>query len=245
MVQVLAFAYAAVAPIVGWVRLAILADPEGFVGTERFEETVLYQTAAASVLLLGVLLITQSWLLRRFEMAAGASAVLMVALLLEIGHFRPENVQAYTAPLGVYLLTAAFLALRAREPSEGLRALVGPLQALGAVMLMGPSLEQAWQDGGWPYALILLGEGLLLLGVALVLRSVWLLAASTGFVVLDALRYLFDASRALPNWAILAIAGTVVMAAGTAILLSRERWTDWQRTVQAWWNREWLPWHAE
>jgi hypothetical protein len=241
MVQVLAFAYAAVAPIVGWVRLAILADPEGFVGTERFEETGLYQTAAASVLLLGVLLIIQSWLLRRFEMAAGASAVLMVALLLEVGHFRPENVQAYTAPLGVYLLAAAFLALRMREPSEGLRALVGPLQALGAVVLMGPSLEQAWQDGGWPYALILLGEGLLLLGVALVLRSVWLVAASTGFVVLDALRYLFDASRALPNWAILAIAGTVVMAAGTAILLSRERWTDWQRTVQAWWNRESLP----
>jgi hypothetical protein len=156
----------------------------------------------------------------------------MVALLLWIGHFRPENAQAYTAPLGICLLAGGFLALRIRDLPGGLRTLVGPVQASGAAVLMGPSLVQSWQDGGWPYALILLGEGLLLLGVALAYRSVWLLATSTGFVVLDALRYLFDAARALPNWAILAIAGTLVMAAGTAILLSRERWTEWQRTVQ-------------
>ena len=28
------------------------------------------------------------------------------------------------------------------------------------------------------------------------------------------------------------------MAAGMAILLGRERWTVWQRTAQAWWERE-------
>jgi hypothetical protein len=239
--QVLAFGYVAAAPVVGWVRLAILADPEGLVGTERFEETVLYQTSAASVYLLGLLLVAQSWLARRAEIAAGASAVLMVALLLEIGHFRPENVQAYTAPLGVYLLAGASLALRVRELPEELRPLIEPLQALGAAVLMGPSLVQAWQDGGWPYALILLGEALLLLGLALVQRWPWLLATASSFVVLDALRYLFDAAQALPNWAILAITGVAVMAAGTAILLGRERWIEWQRMAQAWWNREPLP----
>jgi len=239
---VLAFAYVAAAPIAGWVRLAVLADPEGFVGTSRFEETLLYQTAAASVLLLGLLLFAQSWLLRRAQIAAGASAVLMVALLLEIGHLRPENVQVYTAPLGVYLLLGALLSLRVAELPEELRSFVGPLEALGAAVLMGPSLAQSWDEGAWRYGLILLGEGLGLLVLALVQRRLWLLGTSVTFVVLDGVHYLFFAGGpALPNWAILAISGAAVMAAGTAILLGRDRWTAWQRLAEAWWLREPLP----
>ncbi len=77
-----------------------------------------------------------------------------------------------------------------------------------------------------------------MLGIALVQRWVWLLSTATGFIVLDALRYLFNAAELLPNWAILALAGTLVMAAGMAILLGRERWTVWQQAMQAWWRRE-------
>ena len=241
----LAFGYAAVAPVVGWVRLSMLADPEGFVGMERFEETALYQTAAASVLLLGLLALAQSWLVRRLDVAAGASALLMVALLLETGHFRPENVQAYTAPLGVYLLAGALLASRVRALPDDLRSLIGPLQTLGAVVLMGPSLIQSWEAGGWPYALLLLGEGLALLSLALVQRWLWLLSTSMSFVVLAALRYLFDAAQTLPNWVTLTLAGLLLLAAGMAILLGREWWTRWQRAVQAWWSGEPLSAEAE
>ena len=237
--QVLAYAYAIAAPIVAWVRLGVVADPDGFVGAERFEETLLYQTAAASVLLLGLLLLAQSWLLRRLQVAAGASAVLMVALLLEIGHLRPGNVQAYTAPLGVYLLLGALLSLRVAELPQELRSFVGPLEVLGAAVLMGPTLGQSWGDGAWRYGLILLGEGLGLLALALVQRRLWLLGASVTFVVLDGLHYLFFAGGpAIPSWAILAIAGAAVMAAGTAILLGRDRWIVWQRSLQGWWRRE-------
>lgn len=233
----LALAYLVAAPITGWVRLAILADSEGFIGAHSFEETALYQTSAGAVVLLGVLVAVAGWLEQRMEFVAGASTLLMVALLLQVGHFRPENVQAYTAPLGVYLLVGASLAFRIRNLPDGVEAFVQPLQALGAAVLMGPSLAQSWDDGGWPYALLLLGEGLLLLGVALVQRWVWLLSTATSFIVLDALRYLFNATQLLPNWAILALAGTFVMAAGVAILLGRERWTLWQQSLQAWWRR--------
>jgi hypothetical protein len=41
----------------------------------------------------------------------------------------------------------------------------------------------------------------------------------------------------LPNWALLAIAGTLVMAAGTAILFGRDQWTRWQAAIEEWWNR--------
>ena len=233
----LAFAYLVAAPITGWVRLAILADSEGFIGAHSFEETALYQTSAAAVLLLGVLVAVAGWLEQRMEFVAGASTLLMVALLLQIGHFRPENVQAYTAPLGVYLLVSASLALRIRTLPDGVEAFVQPAQALGAAVLMGPSLAQSWDDGGWPYALLLLGEALLLLGVALVQRWVWLLSTATSFIVADSLRYLFNASQLLPNWAILALAGALVMTAGVAILLGRERWVLWQQSLQAWWRR--------
>ena len=241
----LAFAYAAAAPIVGWVRLAILADEDGFVGTERFEETVLYQTAAASVMLLALLVALQSWLMRRFELLAGASALLMVALLLEIGHFRPENVQAYTVPLGVYLLAGGLLASRVRTLPDEARPFVEPLQALGAAVLMGPSLVLSWQEGGGLYALILLAEALALLGLALMQRWLWLLATSSGFIVLVALRYLFDGARVLPNWVTLALAGLLLLTAGMAVLLGREQWVRWQRVMQAWWRGEPLPSEVE
>ncbi len=233
----LAFAYLVAAPITGWVRLAILADSEGFIGAHSFEETALYQTSAAAVLLLGVLMAVAAWLEQRMEFVAGASALLIIALLLYIGHFRPENVQAYTAPLGVYLLAGASLAFRLRNLPDGVEAFLQPAQALGAAVLMGPSLAQSWNEGGWPYALLLLGEGLFVLGVALVQRWVWLLSTATAFIVLDALRYLFNAAQLLPSWAILALAGTFVMTAGVAILLGRERWTLWQQALHAWWRR--------
>jgi hypothetical protein len=51
------------------------------------------------------------------------------------------------------------------------------------------------------------------------------------------LHYLFfSGGPALPNWAMLAIAGVLVMAAGTAILFGRDQWTRWQSAIEAWWN---------
>ena len=238
VVLILGVGYVLAAPITGWVRLGILADDSGFIGAASFEETALYQTAAGSVLLLGLMAIAQGWMIRRMEIAAGGTALLMVALLLEIGHFRPENVQAYSAPLGVYLLLGSMLATRARGLSADVQAILPGVQALGAVVLMAPSLAASWQEGGWPYALILLGEGLFLLTLALVQRRVWLLSTSVGFIVLDAIQYLLSGAETLPPWAILAIAGSLVMAAGTAILLGRERWTEWQRSVRTWWENE-------
>jgi len=235
----LASTYALAAPVAGWVRLYMLAEPSGFVGTEHFEETLLYQTSAASVLTVALLMVALAWIERRVEVAAGATAVMMVALLLEIGHFKPENVQAYTAPLGVYLLAMTLIIPRVCTLTEDLRELIGPAELLAAILIMAPSLVQSFDEDAWQYGLIMLGEGLASVGLAMLYRRIWLLGAATGFVVLDGLHYLFFAGGpALPNWAILSIAGTAVMAAGTAILLGRDQWMRWHRTLTAWWNQE-------
>jgi len=237
MLLLLAFAYAVAAPITGWVRLDMLAGPNGFVGTEHFEKTLLYEMSAASLLVLGLLVLAHSWLARYLEMAVGASALIMVALLLEIGHFRPENVQAYTAPLGAYLLALALLSPFLKRLPEEVRALVGPLEAPGAVLIMAPSFLQSLDGGGWQYGVILLAEGIAFVVLAVLERRLWLLTSGSGFVVADALHYLFFAGGPpLPNWAILAVAGAAVMAAGTLILLGRDRWMRWHRTLVDWWN---------
>ena len=236
MCLLLALVYACAAPVLGWVRLDMLADPEGYVGSQHFAETLLYETSAASVLAVAVLLMALSWLMTRWEIAVGASAVGMVALLLEIGHFRPDNVQWYTAPLGIYLLGGALLLSRLKDlplRSQELSA----VETTGAIILMGPTLVQSLEEGAWAYGVVLLIEGIALVGLGLLWRRVWLLGTATAFVVLDGLHYLFFAGGpALPNWVILAIAGAAVMAAGTLILLGRDKWTRWHRALLAWWN---------
>jgi hypothetical protein len=241
MLLALAFAYAVLAPVVGWIRLSQLADPGGFVGAQSFEATGLYQTSAAAVAMIGLLVGAEAWLRRRIDMAVAASALLMVALLLQIGHYRPENVQAYTLPLGAYILSGALLGLRVRDLPGDLRDLLGPLEAVGAGLIMGPSLAESFDAGAWRYGVFVLAEGLAFVSLALVQRRVWLLGAATGFIVLDAVHYVVRAGvPPVPTWAILAMAGIAVMAAGTAILFGRDRWTDWQRTIIAWWNRDTL-----
>ncbi len=235
----LAFAYAVAAPLVAWVRLRELAEPSGFVGAQHFEKTLLYETAAASVGVLAFLLVGLAWLQRRVEIAAGATALMMVALLLEVGHFRPDNIQAYSAPLGVYVLAAALLALRLRSLPEDVRDALGIGELSGALLLMAPTFFQSLHHGAWAYGIILLVEGLALVGVAVVRRRLWLLCSSTGFVVADGLHYLFfSGGPTPPTWLLLATAGMLVMAAGTAILLGREQWTRWQSGIEAWWSRE-------
>jgi hypothetical protein len=233
----LAFTYAVVAPVVAWVRLSDLAQPSGFVSVQHFEKTLLYETAAASVAVLAFLLAGLCWFQRRVEIAAGATALMMVALLLEIGHFRPDNVQAYTAPLGVYVLAGSLLALRLRTLPADVRDAVGIGELLGTLLILAPTFLQSFEHGAWAYGIILLVEGLALVGVAVVRRRLWLLGSSMGFVVADGLHYLFfSGGPALPNWVLLAIAGMLVMAAGTAILLGRDQWTRWQSSVESWWN---------
>ena len=97
---------------------------------------------------------------------------------------------------------------------------------------------QSFDHAAWAYGVILLVEGLALVGLAILRRRIWLLCSSTGFVVADGLHYLFfSGGPALPNWALLAIAGLLVMAAGTAILFGREQWAHWQSSIESWWNQ--------
>jgi hypothetical protein len=230
--------YAFVAPITGWARLADLVDPDGLVDGTHFEKTAIYLTVIGSVVILGFLTLAWSRLQRKLEVGVLASAIFMLALLLMIGHLDPSNTQAYTVPLGLYVIALGVFGARSPAVSREWKELSEPGIGVGAVIIMGPSLLAAIKGDGWAYNAILLAEALLFVAMALAQRWPRLLSLSIGFVTLDGGYLLLFTGRPLPTWALLGIAGFVVMAAGTAILLARDRWSDWQRMLSAWWYRE-------
>jgi hypothetical protein len=240
--RTVAFAYAVAAPIWGWYQLAMLADAQGYVGSEHLTETLLYQTSILALVALGLLVGLQSRLSRNLPLGIGASVLLLAALLLEIRSFNPSNLQAYSVPVGLYFLAGTLLLSRyARLPSE-MAPWVERLYGLGPTIIMAPSFVQSLGTSDETYSVILLVEALLFLAFAVVERRVWLLTIAVSFVVLNALNYLLFSTETrtetrLPSWAILALVGLVVMLSGTAILLGRERWSEIQRRLIDWWER--------
>jgi hypothetical protein len=238
----IAFAYAAIGPIAGWITLAQFADPGGFVGDEHFEKTSLYLTSALSVVVLGVLISAYALLVRSLEAGISASAVLMLAVLLGIGRYSPENVQFYTVPVGAYLFVLGAVTTRLRALMDEWRAMLQPLITLGPSVIMAPTFLQSLDADAWEYGLVLLAESLAFIGIAIVQRWSGLLSVSIGFLVLDGGHYLFFADggggATLPTWAILTMAGILVMLAGTAILFSRDRWSAWQQALRVWWYQQ-------
>jgi len=71
-------------------------------------------------------------------------------------------------------------------------------------------------------------------------RRVWLLTIAVSFVVASGLHYLLF-EEGLPTWATLSLAGTLLMGAGTGILVGRDRWPDIQSAILAWWERRPQP----
>jgi hypothetical protein len=185
---------------------------------------------------LGVLLGIKAYLEGSLPIAGVSSAVLLAALLLEIAHFRPDNVQAYTVPTGLYLLAVALVLSRYGSLPEDLSPVLERLYGLGPTIVMAPSFVQSLHQGAWEYGLALLLEAVAFLTLALVLRRIWLLTISVSFVVANALHYLFF-EPGLPTWATLSLIGTMLMAAGTAVLIARDRWPEIQAQVLAWWQR--------
>jgi hypothetical protein len=233
---VLSFTYAALAPLVGGALMVDLADPEGYIGRAHFLDTRLYQATVVALATLGVLVFEKSVIEKSQLLALLASAVLMGALMLEVAHFRPDNVQAYTAPVGLYLLAIVLFASRYGRLPEELSPWLERLYGLGPAIVMAPSFLQSLDEGAWRYGLVLLLESLAFLGLAVFQRRTWLLSIAVSFVVANGLHYLFF-EKTLPTWATLSAAGVLLMAAGTAVLSGKERWPAIQDALLAWWQR--------
>ena len=198
-------------------------------------ESALYQWSTVSVAVTGVIALAEAWLSRRNWMIVPASAVLTIALLLQIGRFNPENVQANTAIIGAYLLLLGAFGLSRLRLIPQLAGDAQYIEALGAATIMLPSFVQSI-GGGWQYEVILLAEATVFLAAGVGLRRRGIVAAAFLGLVLAAGRVLFDAVNAVPNWVIVMLAGLVLLGIGVGILAGRERWAKWQDAMLSWWG---------
>jgi hypothetical protein len=239
--RAVAFSFATGAPVVAGVRLVYLAAADGLMGDDLVE-TWLYQAMVLSVFGLGLLVAVETARARNLGGYVGASVLIMASLLMEIVHFQPDNPQAYSVPIGLYFLGAALLASRLRLLPRNLSFWQERLYGLGPAIIMAPSFIQSLHHDAWGYGVILLAESLLFLALAILERRVWLLTVALSFVVSNVVHYAVfgdgSGEGGLPSWALLAIAGILVMAAGTAILMGRDRWSEIQASLLGWWDGE-------
>lgn len=157
-----------------------------------------------------------------------ASAVLTIALLLQIGRFNPENAQAYTLVIGAYLMLLGLLGLWKFRLVPELANASPVVEAIGAAFIMAPSMIQSLEPGGGRYEWIVLAEAAAFFTASIVLRRRGILSAAIVAMVLIAGRVLFDAVNALPNWVVVMVAGMALLGIGMGILLGRDRWSRWQ-----------------
>jgi multisubunit Na+/H+ antiporter MnhG subunit len=226
--------YAVVAPATGFLVLASQTH-HGYVGDTPFYETALYESSTLALALAGALALGAAIASQRRWVVLPASAVLTVALLLQIGRFNPENAQAYTAVLGAYFLLAGLLGLWKFRLVPELAEAAPVVEALGAAIIMLPSMVQSLDVGGGRYEWLLLAEAAAFFTSSIVLRRRGLLSAAKVALVLVAGRVLFDAVNALPNWVVVMLAGMALLGIGMGILLGRERWGRWQEALLGWW----------
>ena len=54
---------------------------------------------------------------------------------------------------------------------------------------------------------------------------------------LETFRGAIDAVNRLPNWALFGASGAILLAIGFVLLLKREAWKAWSRSMFKWWAR--------
>jgi hypothetical protein len=231
--------YALVGPLAGFAILAVRTH-SGALHGGAFERSALYQCSTLAVATVGVLAVVESSIARRGWVVVAGTAVLAVALLLEIGRFHPGSAQPYTATTGVYLVLLGILGVSGFRVIAAREDVAQVIDAAGATIVMAPTIVQAFA-GGWPYVALLLAEATVFFALGVTLRRRLLVGVALATLLGVVIRVLFDAVHALPNWIVVLLAGMALLGIGTGILVGRERWGRWQDRILSWWDEGGAP----
>jgi hypothetical protein len=226
--------YGLAAPAVGFTLVAAQSH-DGMIDGAAFETSALYQVSTLAVALAGMIALVESTIAHRRWIIVPASAVLLVALLLQIARLQPDDVQAYAIPVGVYLLLLGVAGLSRLKLIPELEPAAVYVEAIGAATIMLPTFVQSF-GADWYHQVVLVIEASAFFSAGVALRRRGMLSAAITFIVLVAGRALFDAVHAMPNWVVVMIAGMALLGIGMGILAGRERWDRWQRSLLSWWD---------
>ncbi len=175
------------------------------------------------------MLATEGWLRRQRLLLVAASAVAMGALLIQIEAREPDNILAYSIPLGVYLLALGAVNRRTRDLRD-------VLLGAGSGVLLVPVLWLAQREGAVGYLALAAGIALALFLGGIVLRLRVPIAAGLLGLTVIVLRLLVDAVLALESWVALLVVGLVLLGAGTAALVWKDALRQRLERIQRGWH---------
>lgn len=158
-----------------------------------------------------------------------------LSLFAKIAENGREVFGRHTAVIGAYFLLLGLVGLWKFRLVPDLAEAAPFVEAIGAAVIMLPSMIQSLEAGGGRYEWIVLAEAVAFFVASIGLRRRGMLAAAIVAMVLVASRVLFDAVNALPNWVVVMLAGMALLGIGMGILLGRERWDRWQESLLGWW----------
>ncbi len=146
-----------------------------------------------------------------------ASGFVMLGYLFHIHYLNITEVQIYTFPLAIYFFVLAYLRRRAKDE---IRYII--FESLALLVLLLPTLFQAWDTDGARFALLLGIEGtiLILWGNARLYRTY--LYIGTAAIVLSVLSQTYNYLLNLPRWAITGIGGILFLSLALYLLWYRK-----------------------
>jgi hypothetical protein len=174
--------------------------------------------------------------LRQRPVWTAGTAGLLATLLMGIAIAEPGNVQAYTLPVGLYLIGLGASVRRSPELFGAHMAVHEAALAAGVLFLVLPGASQSFGPGGARYGLELIAIGLLVLLAGLTLSARWLVAGGVLTLSGVALRWLALFSTRAPGWLVLGIVGMALLGFGMLLLGTRDRWDRALDRLTRWWQ---------
>jgi hypothetical protein len=217
------------------VYIALGDRQRALTGSEVLVRTPEWATLVSLVTVSGVLVLAEGLRLHLKQVTAGGTLVLLLALELGIAMLEPGTTQAYTTPIGLYVMAAA-LYVRRSEPLFG--AHMDRHEAmlfLGVALVVLPGAADALSHTSIRWSLLLIGEAVVLLAVGFLLAQRWLVAGGVVTIVGVAARFYTSGGYQPPFWLTLGIVGLLALAAGVVLLAAREWWDRTRDRVVHWW----------
>jgi len=148
----------------------------------------------------------------------------------------PQARQFHGIVAGAYLVAVALGAVRYLRARIDARVLLA-METGGGFLFIVPTLVGGWSAEFFPQTVMVFVEIFLVLAVGIVFHRRWLVAGALGALGLETIRGAIDAVNRLPNWALFGASGAILLGVGFVLLLKRDAWNEWSRSMFKWWAR--------
>lgn len=215
--------------------IAVLDRRADLAATEDIQSTIQWGALTLVVLAASTFALFEGYRLQQRIVFLLGTAVAMLAAEMAISMLRPFTLQAYTTPLGIYLLA---ISLTIRHSEELLGQHMSRHEALASLAMLTivlPGANDALSSENLRWTLLLIGEGIAFLFAGFLLSQRWIVVGGVMTLVAVAGRFFTTGGTRPPFWVTLGLLGTILLVLGVVLLGAREWWDRRRDQVTRWW----------